>query len=110
MTTKTGHIVVAGLIFVLGMVWSTESQAVPSFARKHELNCSACHTAFPQLNATVRTFKENGYRFPSAENIASALEISDFLQLEKHVPVSAIFIARPYDKKDSGDPKLRALH
>jgi hypothetical protein len=91
-------------------VWSTAAQAVPSFARKHELNCSACHTAYPQLNVTGREFKENGYRFLTAEEVKNALEISDFLQLEKHVPLSAIFVARPYDKKDSGNEKIRALH
>ena len=95
---------------VLGFIVSTAANAVPSFARKHELNCSACHTAYPQLNAKGREFKENGYRFPTAEAVTSALEISDFLQLEEHVPISGVLVARPYDKKDSGDAKLRALH
>jgi hypothetical protein len=26
------------------------------------------------------------------------------------VPISAILVARPYDKKESGDKKVRALH
>ena len=95
---------------VLGFIVSTTANAVPSFARKHELNCSACHTAYPQLNAKGREFKENGYRFPTVEAVTSMLEISDFLQLEEHVPISGVLVARPYDKKDSGDAKLRALH
>ena len=95
---------------VLGFIVSTAANAVPSFARKHELNCSACHTAYPQLNAKGREFKENGYRFPTAEAVTSALVISDFLQLDEHVPISGVLVARPYDKKDSGDAKLRALH
>jgi len=95
---------------VLAFIWSTTANAVPAFARKHELNCSACHTAYPQLSATGRQFKENGYRFLTAEKASNALEISDFLQLEEHVPISGILVARPYDEKDSGERKLRALH
>lgn len=97
-------------ITILGFIWNAAAQAVPSFARKHELNCSACHTAYPQLNATGREFKENGYRFLTAEEATDSQVISDFLQLEKHVPISLILVARPYDKKDSGNEKVRALH
>ncbi len=109
MTRHTQKLLIAA-VTVLGFVWSATANAVPSFARKHELNCSACHTAYPQLNATGREFKENGYRFLTAEEVTDILEVSDFLQLEKHVPISAVLVARPYDKKDSGDQKLRALH
>ncbi|MCH8250724.1 MAG: hypothetical protein IH913_14100 [Proteobacteria bacterium] len=97
-------------VTIFAFIWGATAQAVPSFARKHELNCSACHTAYPQLNATGRDFKENGYRFLTAEEATDMLEVSDFLQLEKHVPMSAILVARPYDKKDSGVRKVRALH
>ncbi|MFQ6006646.1 MAG: hypothetical protein ACE5OQ_14225 [Woeseia sp.] len=109
MTAQRGRILLT-VIAALGFMWSTAAQAVPSFARKHELNCSACHTAYPQLNATGREFKENGYRFITTEEATDVTEISDFLQLEKHVPVSAILVARPYDKKSSGNEKIRALH
>lgn len=98
------------VIAILGFMWSTTTQAVPSFARKHEINCSACHTAYPQLNATGREFKENGYRFLTAGKGTDMLEVSDLLQMEKYVPVSAILVARPYDKKESGEEKIRALH
>ena len=104
-----GKVIVAAIV-ISGFAWSTTAEAVPSFARKHELNCSACHTAYPQLNATGRAFKESGYRFRNEEEKSDLLEISDFLQLEKHVPISAVLIARPYDKKDSGNEKIRAVH
>ena len=97
------------LCMIVGFGWIDWANAVPNFARKHDLNCSACHTAFPQLNATGRGFKEAGYRFPDKEKVVDQ-EISDFLQLEEHIPMSAILVARPYDKKDSGDTKNRALH
>jgi len=36
--------------------------AVPAFARKYGLPCSACHEAWPMLNHFGQTFKDNGYQ------------------------------------------------
>ena len=38
------------------------SAAIPAFARKYNLACSACHTAWPELNVFGQTFKDNGYQ------------------------------------------------
>lgn len=38
------------------------SDAIPAFARKYNLACSACHTAWPELNAFGQRFKDNGYQ------------------------------------------------
>jgi len=35
---------------------------IPAFARKYGLRCSACHTAWPQLNAFGQAFRDNGYQ------------------------------------------------
>lgn len=99
---------VLSLLALTGAVWVGSAQAVPAFARKYEKNCSACHYAWPQLNKAGRMFKEAGYQFPS--DAKNAQVISDFLYWDKYFPVSSIMVARPYDKKDSGDRKLRALH
>jgi len=98
------------LLLVAGLIWTASANAVPSFARKYDMNCSGCHTAYPQLNSIGREFKETGYRFATDSAKGVNQEISDFLQLEKHVPMSGILISRPYDKKDSGDAKVRAIH
>jgi hypothetical protein len=37
-------------------------RAIPAFARKYGLPCSACHEAWPKLNAFGQTFKDNGYQ------------------------------------------------
>ena len=37
--------------------------AIPAFARKYGLPCSACHTAWPELNNFGQTFRDNGYQF-----------------------------------------------
>jgi hypothetical protein len=38
------------------------SYAIPAFARKYGLPCSACHEAWPMLNNFGQTFKDNGYQ------------------------------------------------
>jgi len=38
------------------------STAIPAFARKYGLRCSACHTVWPELNAFGQRFKDNGYQ------------------------------------------------
>ncbi len=97
-------------LFIVGLIWTSSANAVPSFARKYNVDCSGCHTAYPQLNATGRQFKEAGYRFATEDAKSVNQQISDFLQLEKHIPLSGILVSRPYDKKDSGDDKVRAIH
>lgn len=36
--------------------------AIPAFARKYGLPCSACHTAWPELNAFGQAFRDRGYQ------------------------------------------------
>jgi hypothetical protein len=43
------------------MLVSSPAEALPSFARQTGLWCTACHTAYPQLNAFGREFKLSGY-------------------------------------------------
>ena len=44
------------------VAYSAHSGAIPAFARKYGLPCSACHTAWPELNAFGQTFRDNGYQ------------------------------------------------
>ncbi len=46
--------------FVVGFVSSTH--ALPAFARKYGLRCSACHESWPMLNYFGQKFKDNGYQ------------------------------------------------
>jgi hypothetical protein len=38
------------------------AEAIPAFARKYNMPCSACHTAWPELNSFGQRFKDNGYQ------------------------------------------------
>jgi len=52
------HLLVAGVLLVI----VRPAQAIPAFARKYGLPCSACHQAWPMLNNFGQTFKDNGYQ------------------------------------------------
>lgn len=88
-----------------GAFWAGSAQAVPNFASQYDKKCSYCHNSWPQLNAKGRQFKELGYRMPGDE-----VSLGDYLQDLEAVPMSALLVARPYDKKERGDVKIRALH
>jgi hypothetical protein len=63
-------IVLGGLIFAALITTSQSADgipihhvnAIPAFARKYGLPCSACHTAWPMLNNFGQVFRDNGYQ------------------------------------------------
>jgi hypothetical protein len=44
------------------LAFSPSAQAIPAFARKYGLRCSACHESWPMLNYFGQKFKDNGYQ------------------------------------------------
>jgi hypothetical protein len=50
-----------GLLFLTSSL-SQQAEAIPAFARKYGLRCSACHEAWPMLNYFGQKFKDNGYQ------------------------------------------------
>ncbi|MCG6860793.1 MAG: hypothetical protein LJE70_05880, partial [Chromatiaceae bacterium] len=58
--TLAGWSVVIPTLSLLFLV-STPVQAIPAFARQMGVECTECHTAYPQLNAFGREFKLTGY-------------------------------------------------
>jgi len=55
---------VAGLLLAVFFVLASADSALalPAFARKYGLRCSACHEAWPMLNYFGQKFKDNGYQ------------------------------------------------
>lgn len=49
---------------LLILLFSTESYAIPAFARKYQTSCTTCHSVYPRLNSFGEAFRINGYRFP----------------------------------------------
>jgi len=50
------------LLFVFCLAMLPQANALPAFARKYGLRCSACHEAWPMLNYFGQKFKDNGYQ------------------------------------------------
>lgn len=107
--TDTGYLK-AALIFAcfFTISYMQAVEAIPAFARKNSATCSTCHTAWPMLNAAGRRYKENGYRFSPLD--APKVKITKDLKWDESLPVSVLFASRPYDKKGSGEKKVRAIH
>ena len=53
---------VAVLVAVGAVLVPTSAHAIPAFARKYGVACSACHTNWPRLNRFGINFRDNGYR------------------------------------------------
>ncbi len=49
------------LIFLI-LSGNQNANALPAFARKYGLRCSACHESWPMLNYFGQKFKDNGYQ------------------------------------------------
>ena len=50
------------LLVLLSTCFVDRAHAIPAFARKYGLRCSACHEAWPMLNYFGQKFKDNGYQ------------------------------------------------
>jgi hypothetical protein len=95
--TRWERVVVASLLLggaVAGL--ASSAYAVPSFARQTGLDCTVCHTAFPQLTPFGRYFKVHGY-----------VESDE----QSHLPPLALMVQAPtYTHTQQGQPGGAAPH
>ena len=102
---------VLGILLVVPMLTPREAQAIPSFAKKYNLTCSSCHTAWPLLNAFGRRFKENGYRVNRDQEMSETDHVkADAMALYKHSFLTARVKGYLFDKKKGGETKIRPFH
>jgi hypothetical protein len=111
MGTRWLGVLTVGIIAGLG---APDTEAVPAYARKHEIACSQCHSAWPLLNKFGRTFKENGYRLdrePDEAEKAKDVEIDERTTLAKMMPMSVRFQGRPIVKSSTDDRfNMQVIH
>lgn len=50
------------ILLVIFLIDCSPANALPAFARKYGLPCSACHQAWPMLSPFGQQFKDNGYQ------------------------------------------------
>lgn len=56
-------LLLGGVVFAAASgPFATGAHAIPAFARKYGLRCTACHEAWPALNDFGRAFRDNGYQ------------------------------------------------
>ena len=51
-----------GVLAAVAFMLATPASAIPAFARKYSLRCTACHESWPVLNDFGRNFRDNGYQ------------------------------------------------
>lgn len=57
----SGAAVFVFLLFAI-LMDAAPAKAIPAFARKYGLPCSACHITWPELNNFGQVFRDNGYQ------------------------------------------------
>ncbi len=63
MTRRIGVTITAWAALVAATLLApAPAGAIPAFARKYGLRCTACHEAWPKLNDFGRAFRDNGYQ------------------------------------------------
>jgi len=89
--STTSKIFLGLLAGVTLAVLSTPAAAIPAFARKYSLSCTACHAPFPRLTAFGEEFAARGFRMPDPEVEAEKTEQptgDPLLKLMKSVPLA----------------------
>lgn len=71
----------------LALLPTQSASAMPEFARRYNLSCAACHSAFPRLNKFGEVFIKNNMRLPNWMETADQLG-DDRLALPDHVPLA----------------------
>ena len=62
-------IAVLGIVTFAALVTTSQpAYAIPAFARKYNLPCSACHEAWPKLNNFGQVFRDNGYQLGNGKD------------------------------------------
>lgn len=57
--------------------------AIPLFAQRYRLQCEACHTVLPELNAFGRFFREHGYRLPLPKHGTTGVALRYQMEYER---------------------------
>src|SRR5512133_1096228 len=61
MRQKTSLLLIIVGAFVAQLAFVSASHAVPAFSRAHKVECTTCHTIYPELNEYGEAFLKNSY-------------------------------------------------
>ena len=77
------------------------ASALPAFARKYGMPCSACHEAWPMLSPFGQQFKDNGYQMgndrdaPIFQNPGYSLVVMPYFVVHTALRMTAIITGKP---------------
>ena len=81
-------------LYLLSAVTSQPGYAIPAFARKYGLPCSACHIGWPILNNFGLALKDNGYQLGNDKDSPIYQKMRHIFQLHSGLPRSGIWRTR----------------
>jgi hypothetical protein len=56
-----GRMTCSFAVFALFVLISSQAHAIPAFSRAHKVECTTCHTMYPELNEYGEAFLKNSY-------------------------------------------------
>jgi mono/diheme cytochrome c family protein len=59
------------------------AQAIPLFAQRYQLQCSACHSVLPELNAFGNSFRAHGYQLPLPKHGTTGIALRYQMEWER---------------------------
>ena len=108
MSRKSRALFGAGSALVL-MIFLTPSpaSAIPAFARKYGLRCTACHEAWPALNDFGRAFRDNGYQLLQGKDNPTTTT-PGYIPLSLRLTPHYEFAMATHQQTDQGTKTLKA--
>lgn len=76
-----------GVLLLTVTLIPNSSDAMPVFARRYDMSCTACHSAFPRLNEFGEYFADNNMRLPNWKD-STISGGDDMLALPDSVPLA----------------------
>ena len=96
------------IVLALWLGYSTQSFAVPSYARQTGLACQACHTVFPELTPFGRSFKLNAYQIDNLPQVQGITQSKEYELLLNQVPPFSFMFQTSYTKTKQPIPDSAA--
>ena len=79
------HLSAIVALFCAFVLWQScaRAQAIPLFAQRYQLQCGACHTVLPELNAFGQSFRAHGYQLPLPKHCTTGVAIRYQMEYER---------------------------
>src|SRR5437762_224430 len=98
---------IAGLVIIGTVPARADGGGTPAFARQTGLACSACHTHYPELTATGRAFKLNGYVYRRSDSLQATNPGGQQNLLLNLVPPISIMLQTSFTSTQKAQPNAQ---